>query len=83
MPVLACIGLSLVIYFLLMGNIKDMKITDVKQIQCGKCSKTVDVDYTFCPDCNEKLKEPCNHCHNMIDINWRYCPYCGNTKEYR
>ncbi|AOY74809.1 Double zinc ribbon [Clostridium formicaceticum] len=80
MPILACMGMALLIYFLLSENIASR---EVEKIKCSKCKHEIDSSYEFCPKCQEKLKESCRKCNSKIDTNWRYCPYCGNIKKSR
>ncbi|AKL96731.1 hypothetical protein CACET_c32870 [Clostridium aceticum] len=80
MPIIACIGISILIYYLLLGN---MASKEVEKIYCSKCNNEIDSSYEVCPHCSERLKESCSQCKNKIDVEWRYCPYCGNTKKNR
>ncbi|MCC5912367.1 MAG: zinc ribbon domain-containing protein [Clostridiaceae bacterium] len=82
MPVLACIGLSILVYFLLLNNIKGAEQNE-ENTHCNKCNEKIKSTQAFCPNCREKLREICTSCKKTIDINWRYCPYCGDTKENR
>ncbi|SET05371.1 Double zinc ribbon [Natronincola peptidivorans] len=83
MPILACIGLSIIVYILLLSSIENTKTKQSETIHCSQCNEKIDPAQTKCPSCKEMLKAPCNDCQKMIYTNWRYCPYCGDTKEER
>lgn len=53
----------------------------VKKTKCFNCEEKIEVDFSFCPSCKEKLKEECNTCKKDIRTSWEICPYCWSEKE--
>jgi len=83
MPIIVCITIILVMYFLLRDDNKNIYQESSEYITCNGCGDKVNISYEFCPHCSDKLKEVCTHCKKTINVNWRYCPYCRTTKENR
>ncbi len=50
---------------------------------CPKCGTQLYPGYTFCPNCNYRLKRRCSRCEVNIDRKNKYCPYCGQEAKSR
>jgi hypothetical protein len=71
-------------------KIKDV-VTDVpakvaaqpafKQAQCRKCGKHIQLDWSFCPHCQEPVINSCPQCGVEIQEGWAFCPMCKAKLE--
>ncbi|MGD1991685.1 MAG: zinc ribbon domain-containing protein [Anaerolineae bacterium] len=43
---------------------------------CPGCGQRVRSDYTLCPTCHTRLKQPCPACGRPLHLQWAVCPYC-------
>ncbi|WP_026475915.1 double zinc ribbon domain-containing protein [Alkaliphilus transvaalensis] len=69
MPVLACVGMSIIIYMLLFYSLRKTE----NETDKNKVEKGIILD--------GELTDQCLKCNKPYSSNWRYCPYCGNTRE--
>ena len=67
----AAIGILLVI-FCINAHVYIKKCPD-----CGFTYNVAETDYTFCPECNYKLKNVCNNCYELLPEDTTLCPNCG------
>ena len=67
MPILACIGMSLLVYMVLFYSLKKDK-AEIGSEEMG---------IVFL----ETNREECQGCGKTYHGNWRYCPYCGEPRE--
>lgn len=78
---------SLLVYFqclfrFIIYNYADEMKTDI----CPNCNYTYQLsnNYTYCPQCNTKLKNKCDNCNRIIpDEATETCPYCGKEIEFK
>lgn len=56
--------------------IEDKNCKEEESLHCFKCDYPISHDFTFCPNCNVKLKIECKSCWKTINSSWKNCPYC-------
>ena len=62
----------------------DLKATQAvlrqhRATSCRKCGYPAEPDFTKCPSCRSRLREPCPSCDRPVGIEWKLCPYCEKT----
>ena len=70
--------LSVFVSVYIIYNYADEMKTDI----CPNCNYTYQLsnNYTYCPQCNTKLKNKCDNCNRIIpDEATETCPYCGEA----
>ena len=50
---------------------------------CPGCSRNVDEDWHYCPNCQTILKKPCRSCGRLLDLTWNVCPFDGTPAPGR
>jgi len=53
----------------------------VKQTKCRKCGQPVQMDWSFCPHCQEPVIKSCPQCGAEIQKEWKFCPMCTAQLE--
>lgn len=48
---------------------------------CTNCQHVVDLDFTVCPFCHERLKQECPSCSRAVESSWEACAHCGQPLE--
>ena len=74
--------LSVFVSVYIIYNYADEMKTDI----CPNCNYTYQLsnNYTYCPQCNTKLKNKCDNCNRIIpDEATETCPYCGKEIEFK
>ena len=74
--------LSVFVSFYIIYNYADEMKTDI----CPNCNYTYQLsnNYTYCPQCNTKLKNKCDNCNRIIpDEATETWPYCGKEIEFK
>lgn len=47
------------------------------RLKCSACGEKVDMNFSICPKCGNKLKDKCSGCQKYVSDEWKVCPYCG------
>jgi len=61
--------------------IEDKNCKEEESIHCPKCDYPISHDFSFCPNCNLKLKTECKECSKIINTFWKNCPYCWTENK--
>ncbi len=81
--------LGLLLYFLLRPKVtlaelyersleEEALLQDLEERpRCPGCSRVVENEWVFCPDCHTQLKRSCLNCGHGLHLRWNICPYCG------
>lgn len=63
-------------------QIEEGLIASQSQLQaCPNCYYSIRRDFSFCPNCSEKLTIECSTCSKKINLSWVTCPYCGDKQK--
>lgn len=76
MPILACVVMGIIVYYILL-NITKNECRKQKNLQVQLDKSLFYFDNTVK---NEGFEE-CSNCHRDFYNNWRLCPYCGNIRN--
>lgn len=61
-------------------DVKEIKKTERPEVRiCPYCEKSISVDDTFCPECNERIdgKVECGYCDHLNPHGLRQCEKCN------
>ena len=65
-------GLGIVLYFVLRKP---------RTASCPQCDAEVELGFSFCPRCRNRLQPVCPHCQRSVNPGDKFCPYCGGVLE--
>ncbi|MGB7587350.1 MAG: zinc ribbon domain-containing protein [Solirubrobacterales bacterium] len=54
----------------------ELRVRQLKELSCPKCTYPIEKSYLRCPRCQQRLKDPCPACGKPVDPRWALCPYC-------
>lgn len=60
-----------------LANTTPSTAVNKKTKSCINCSKMIEEDDQFCPECGTKQKIACKKCHQELKPTDRFCPNCG------
>jgi type II secretory ATPase GspE/PulE/Tfp pilus assembly ATPase PilB-like protein/FixJ family two-component response regulator len=44
---------------------------------CGRCQRTIDAKFAFCPHCGGLRQNTCRSCRMPVEPKWAHCALCG------
>jgi len=56
--------------------VEDKNCIEDETMHCYSCEYPISHEFSFCPNCNVKLKDECKWCKKNIYCWWKNCPYC-------
>ncbi len=54
----------------------ELRVRQLKEVSCPRCSYPIEKTYMRCPRCQCRLKNPCPSCAKPVDPRWALCPFC-------
>jgi double zinc ribbon protein len=54
----------------------ELRVRQLKELSCPRCSFPIEKTYMRCPKCQCRLKNPCPSCGKPVDPRWSLCPFC-------
>ncbi|MEX2107840.1 MAG: zinc ribbon domain-containing protein [Solirubrobacterales bacterium] len=54
----------------------ELRVRQLKELSCPRCSFPIEKTYMRCPRCQCRLKNPCPSCSKPVDPRWALCPFC-------
>ncbi len=54
----------------------ELRVRQLKELSCPRCSFPIETTYMRCPQCQCRLKNPCPSCSKPVDPRWAICPFC-------
>ncbi|HEY8083494.1 MAG TPA: hypothetical protein VIE64_08095 [Solirubrobacterales bacterium] len=54
----------------------ELRVRQLKELSCPRCSFPIETTYMRCPQCQCRLKNPCPTCSKPVDPRWALCPFC-------
>jgi hypothetical protein len=54
----------------------ELRVRQLKELSCPRCSFPIEKNYMRCPRCQCRLKTPCPSCGKPVDPRWALCPFC-------
>jgi hypothetical protein len=54
----------------------ELRVRQLKELSCPRCSFPIETSYMRCPQCQCRLKNPCPSCTKPVDPRWALCPFC-------